>query len=629
MKRSTAKKGATLGAAALTSIVIPTMPSQAQSDQTQVRFLHAVAGAGPASLLVEKGGPRLPSRLRKAQWLPGLSSRTDAPPTYPERPVFAGRHRGRPPRPRQAHRGRRGHRQRRRPARVPGRRRRARKGHPPRDPRGVRGRQGRRPRGRQGRRVTAWASATPPAISPVPPGRHSVAVTRPGGEGGALVKAQVRAVTGTASSGFVVGSAGMPAQIVLTDDGTAGPVTAPATGLGGATSDGAWLLILGSSLIGGSLGGASYVLARRTRSRGALQVATPALSAGPPAPSSVAAGPPAGRREATSRRQHSEAPRRARGHRGARRVAAAAAGHSRRPLPPLPPRAPARPRPLESPPRPRPPLARARQGPRGQRPNGPSPSSANGHHGESRRRPARARALDAAARRALALPAAAPTGRFARTEPEDGAAAPAPPSFPRFIRPDPEPAPDTVPAGRPCRPATPTPRSRTRPAHAAALRRSRRWTPRRPRPSGRCRPGPRVPRPRPTRRCRPAQPEPSRRPRPTSPGPGPGSPSRRPPPEPPATFAPAPSPSRPEPEAEPVAEIVVEPDRGRRGARARRQSSRRSSSTPWRSSRPAPEVEQPEPSPAPEPETIRPCGPGAAAPAPGPQPPPARTVRTR
>ena len=65
MKRSTAKKGATLGAAALTSIVIPTMPSQAQSDQTQVRFLHAVAGAGPASLLVEKGGPRLPSAFAK------------------------------------------------------------------------------------------------------------------------------------------------------------------------------------------------------------------------------------------------------------------------------------------------------------------------------------------------------------------------------------------------------------------------------------------------------------------------------------------------------------------------------------------------------------------------------------
>ncbi len=58
---------------------------------------------------------------------------------------------------------------------------------------------------------------------PVPPGRHTVAVTRPGGKGGALVKANVRAVAGTASSAFVVGSAGMPAQVVLTNDGSAGP----------------------------------------------------------------------------------------------------------------------------------------------------------------------------------------------------------------------------------------------------------------------------------------------------------------------------------------------------------------------------------------------------------------------
>ena len=119
---------------------------------------------------------------------------------------------------------------------------------------------------------------------PVPPGRHSVAVTRPGGTGGALVKAHVRAVAGTASTAFVVGSAGMPAQVVLTEDGTAGPTAAPATGLGGASSDGTWLLILGSSLIGGALGGTSYVLARRTRTRGALQVATPASAAAPPEP---------------------------------------------------------------------------------------------------------------------------------------------------------------------------------------------------------------------------------------------------------------------------------------------------------------------------------------------------------
>ena len=74
------------------------------------------------------------------------------------------------------------------------------------------------------------------------------------------MKANVRAVTGTASSAFVVGSAGMPAEVVLTDDGSAGPTTAPATGLGGAPPDGSWLLILGSSLLGGTIGGASYFL---------------------------------------------------------------------------------------------------------------------------------------------------------------------------------------------------------------------------------------------------------------------------------------------------------------------------------------------------------------------------------
>ena len=127
---------------------------------------------------------------------------------------------------------------------------------------------------------------------PVPPGPHSVAVTRPDGKGMPLVKTEVRSVAGTASTAFVVGSGGMPAQIVLTDDGTAGPTAAPATGLGGATSGGGWLLIIGSSLIGGSLGGASYVLARRTRKRGALHVVETAIEPeGAPAPSSVAAGP--------------------------------------------------------------------------------------------------------------------------------------------------------------------------------------------------------------------------------------------------------------------------------------------------------------------------------------------------
>jgi hypothetical protein len=291
MKRSTAKKGATLGAAALTTIVIPTMPSQAQSDQTQVRFLHAVSGAGPASLLVEKGSPRLPSSFAKPSgyqvFSPGqtrlrliLNGQSSPIATEVVR-LGPGRHtivavgsnngvdllvyRDDGVEPGEAT---------------------------------LRAIHAASEVGRADVKLDGKVVVSDVGLGdatgylPVPPGPHSVAVTRPDGQGAPLVKAQVRAVAGTASTAFVVGSAGMPAQVVLTNDGTAGPAAAPATGLGGATSGGGWLLILGSSLIGGSLGGASYVLARRTRKRGALHVVETAVEPeAPPAPSSVAADP--------------------------------------------------------------------------------------------------------------------------------------------------------------------------------------------------------------------------------------------------------------------------------------------------------------------------------------------------
>ena len=440
MKRSTAKKGATLGAAALTSIVIPTMPSQAQSDQTQVRFLHAVAGAGPASLLVEKGGPRLPSAFAKPSgyqvFRPGqvrlrLILNGQSSPVVTEvvrlgpgkhTVVAVGTDKG-----------------------VdllvykddgvePGKAT-------------LRAIHVASEVGKADVRVDGKVVASDVGLGdatgylPLPPGRHSVAVTRPGGEGGALVRAQVRAVAGTASSGFVVGSAGMPAQIVLMSDGTAGPVTAPATGLGGATSGGAWLLILGSSLIGGSLGGASYVLARRTRSRGALHVATPALTAGPPSPSSVAAGPPLGIEQAKEQEPVA-----------APAVIEAPAAATPPPLPPLPPM-PSLPSTVSRP------LTRLAANGSDPEPNG------NGHRPDEREDavthvpapPAPALWTPPPGERWGPVPA--PTGRFARTDAEsapvgprfirpddDGATTPAQPSYPRFIRPDPEPPPDAVPA---------------------------------------------------------------------------------------------------------------------------------------------------------------------------------------
>ena len=271
------------------------MPSQAQSDQTQVRFLHAVAGAGAASLLVESGRPRLPSSFAKPSgyqvFRPGqarlrlILNGQSSPLVSETVRLGPGKHtvvavgdgknvdllvyRDDGVEPGKAT---------------------LRAIH-------VAAEVGKADVSLDGKTVvTGVGLGDATDYLPVPPGRHSVAVTRPGGEGGALVKAQVRSVAGTASTAFVVGSAGMPAQVVLTEDGTAGPTAAPATGLGGATSDGGWLLILGSSLIGGALGGTSYVLARRTRTRGALQVATPKPATAPPetpAPSSLAAEPPA------------------------------------------------------------------------------------------------------------------------------------------------------------------------------------------------------------------------------------------------------------------------------------------------------------------------------------------------
>ena len=423
------------------------MPSQAQSDQTQVRFLHAVAGAGPASLVVEKGGPRLPSAFAKpsgyqvfrpgqtrlrlilnGQSSPVASEIVRLGPgkhtvvavggdngvdllVYQDDGVEAGKAT-------------------------------------------LRAIHVASEVGRADVRVDGKVVASDVGLGDatgylaVPPGRHSVAVTRPGGEGGPLVKAQVRAVAGTAASGFVVGSAGMPAQIVLTEDGTAGPVTAPATGLGGATSGGAWLLILGSSLIGGSLGGASFLLARRTRSRGSLQVATPAGSAGPPSLSSVAAGPPVV--EPKEAEAVEEAPA----------TVEAPVKSTPPPLPPLPPMpalpplptAPVAPAPLE--------LAAAGAPEVGAPANGfHADAGANGTALEST---TNGHAPDEPADAAEVPPAPAlwtpppgerwtaprPTGRFARTEAEATPAAPAPPSYPRFIRPDPEPAPvaESVPA---------------------------------------------------------------------------------------------------------------------------------------------------------------------------------------
>jgi hypothetical protein len=68
----------------------------------------------------------------------------------------------------------------------------------------------------------------------VPPGTSDISITRAGGEGGALAtKRDVGLSAGTATTAVVVGSGGKPTQIVTLSDGTAAPKGAPATGFGG------------------------------------------------------------------------------------------------------------------------------------------------------------------------------------------------------------------------------------------------------------------------------------------------------------------------------------------------------------------------------------------------------------
>ena len=68
----------------------------------------------------------------------------------------------------------------------------------------------------------------------VPPATYDLSVTRSGGSGGALAeKRGVPLTAGTATTAVVLGSGGEMTQILTLSDGTAAPSGAPATGLGG------------------------------------------------------------------------------------------------------------------------------------------------------------------------------------------------------------------------------------------------------------------------------------------------------------------------------------------------------------------------------------------------------------
>jgi hypothetical protein len=105
----------------------------------------------------------------------------------------------------------------------------------------------------------AYGDAT--AYAEVPPGTYDLSVTRAGGKGGALAtKRGVPLTAGTATTAIVVGSGGEPTQVLALSDGTAAPAGAPATGFGGMATDGgapSRLLVAGLAALMAAVSGAA------------------------------------------------------------------------------------------------------------------------------------------------------------------------------------------------------------------------------------------------------------------------------------------------------------------------------------------------------------------------------------
>lgn len=104
----------------------------------------------------------------------------------------------------------------------------------------------------------------------VDPGAYAVRITRPGDGSTLAAQGGVPLTAGTASTAFVLGTAGEPLQVVVAADRSATPTGAPQTGLGGLSDDGPSLLtVLLVGLFGAAAGGLGYLtLTGRSRGRG-------------------------------------------------------------------------------------------------------------------------------------------------------------------------------------------------------------------------------------------------------------------------------------------------------------------------------------------------------------------------
>jgi hypothetical protein len=103
----------------------------------------------------------------------------------------------------------------------------------------------------------------------VGPGAYPLSVTRPGDSSALAARGAVPLTPGTASTAFVVGTAGEPLGVVVAADRSAAPRGAPATGLGGlADEDSRLLVAILAALLAAAAGGGAYVVLTGRARRG-------------------------------------------------------------------------------------------------------------------------------------------------------------------------------------------------------------------------------------------------------------------------------------------------------------------------------------------------------------------------
>lgn len=102
------------------------------------------------------------------------------------------------------------------------------------------------------------------------PGTYSLRATRAGGEGEGegdpLVSGHsISLAAGTTSTALLIGTGGEPARFLVLEDAAFTPRGAPATGLGGLSGDRGpvWLLVLAAATLAGTLGGLAHRLTTR------------------------------------------------------------------------------------------------------------------------------------------------------------------------------------------------------------------------------------------------------------------------------------------------------------------------------------------------------------------------------